>query len=157
MADVACRLRPWPSVVHILTVPSPPWSKIVCQQNPGVWLILRPAGAGQDVKWKPWGRLEAWRESFPLYNLGYRFQILPADAAPVTLTQASACVKLVHGGKFVVDGTSGVTKPDSPDGESGLGPELLYRRFVMSATVMVAVEQAFDVALGLFERGDHVA
>ncbi|KAL3693110.1 hypothetical protein R1sor_006761 [Riccia sorocarpa] len=36
-------------------------SNLVSRSNPGAWLILRPEPTGID-NWRPWGRLEAWRE-----------------------------------------------------------------------------------------------
>lgn len=126
-------------------VPSP-GSHLVSRSNPGAWLILRPGGNGT---WKPWGRLEAWRENNSHNAVGYRFEILPAVTAPVMLV--SSTISSRDGGKFIIDVTSGVTPMNSPNGswdlgsgsrsgsgsgsEFGLEPELLYRGFVMSATV----------------------
>ncbi|KAF7840707.1 DUF1005 family protein [Senna tora] len=120
-------------------VPSP-GSHRVSRSNPGAWLILRPGG---DGTWKPWGRLEAWREQNSSNTIGYRFEILPAIAAPVTL--AASTISSQHGGKFTIDVTSGVTPMNSPSGswdlssgsrsDFGLEQQLLYKGFVMSTTV----------------------
>ncbi|KAK1315700.1 hypothetical protein QJS10_CPA05g01670 [Acorus calamus] len=50
-----------------------PGSDRVSRSNPGGWLILRP----ENGTWKPWGRLEAWRERGSSDGLGYRFELLP--------------------------------------------------------------------------------
>lgn len=155
--DHSAERKGWSITVHDLSgspvaaasmvtpfVPSP-GSHRVCRSNPGAWLILRPGG---DGTWKPWGRLEAWREHNSS-TVGYRFQILPAVASPVTL--ASSAISSQHGGKFTVDVTSGVTPMNSPSGswdlssgsrsgsgsgsDFGLEQQMLYKGFVMSATV----------------------
>ncbi|PSS02745.1 Cyclin-dependent kinase 5 activator 2 like [Actinidia chinensis var. chinensis] len=103
-------------------VPSPGTDR-VSESNPGAWLILRPG----DGTWKPWGRLEAWREHGG-GHLGYRFHLLPdADAAGTdTVTVANSTLSTKNGGKFAIDFGS----------ESGSGSwSQLYRGFVMSATV----------------------
>ncbi|XAR52956.1 hypothetical protein NMG60_11021301 [Bertholletia excelsa] len=120
---------------------------LVSRSNPGAWLILRPG----DGTWKPWGRLEAWRERGFNHRVGYRFELLP-DAAtgcpdPVTLADSSISTKT--GGKLAIDIVSGAgsspasSRSSSCDfesgSESGLGSgswaELLHRGFVMSSTV----------------------
>lgn len=117
----------------------------VSRSNPGAWLILRP-GHGT---WKPWGRLEAWRESNGGDHLGYRFELLPdAVVGSVdTVTLSNSNISTKSGGKFTIDisnGASPMTTPSSSfDSGSGSGSEmgsgswahLLYRGFVMSSTV----------------------
>ncbi|KAK7308804.1 hypothetical protein RJT34_05053 [Clitoria ternatea] len=126
-------------------VPSP-GSHRVSKSNPGAWLIIRPDG---DGTWKPWGRLEAWREPNSSNAVGYRFEILPATTDPVTL--AGTTISSQHGGKFTIDITSGVSPVTTPHGSWDLGSgsrpgsgsgsgdfgleQLLYKGFVMSATV----------------------
>ncbi|XP_054778918.1 uncharacterized protein LOC129286864 [Prosopis cineraria] len=156
--DHSAERKGWSITVHDLSgspvaaasmvtpfVPSP-GSHLVSRFNPGAWLILRPGGNGT---WKPWGRLEAWRENNSPNAVGYRFEILRAVASPVML--ASSTISSRHGGKLIIDVTSGVTPMNSPNGswdlgsgsrsgsgsgsELGLDQELLYRGFVMSATV----------------------
>ncbi|KAJ9552051.1 hypothetical protein OSB04_016096 [Centaurea solstitialis] len=118
----------------------------VSPSNPGAWLILRPGHS----TWKPWGRLEAWRESKAKDHLGYRFELLP-DAAmsgldPVTLSHSA--VNFKTGGKFGIDmsnnGASPMSTPSgSFDSGSGSGSEfeigswahLMYHGFVMSSSV----------------------
>ncbi|PHU08168.1 hypothetical protein BC332_24657 [Capsicum chinense] len=55
-------------------VPSP-GSDRVSRSNAGAWLILRPNGASVS-SWKPWGRLQAWRERGPVDGLGYKFELV---------------------------------------------------------------------------------
>lgn len=119
----------------------------VRRSNPGAWLILRP---GQST-WKPWGRLEAWRESTSGDQLGYRFELLP-DAAvggldPITLSNSTISSK--HGGKFTIDIGNGASPVSTPNGSfdsgsgSGSGSDfwsatwahLMYQGFVMSSKV----------------------
>ncbi|XP_057548037.1 uncharacterized protein LOC130826464 [Amaranthus tricolor] len=133
----------------------------VSKSNPGAWLILRPG----EGTWKPWGRLEAWRERAGAGSdgLGHRFELLP-DAGPIASAMGPAGVTLAQssiptrpGGKFNIDITTGPSPTGSPNSsydfgswtgsgstsssgsEVGLGsgwwPGLLYKGFVMSSTV----------------------
>ncbi|CAF2082323.1 hypothetical protein YC2023_069697 [Brassica napus] len=133
-----------------------PGSDRVSRSNPGSWLILRPG----DGTWKPWGRLEAWRERGGATDgLGYRFELIPdgSSGAGIVLTESS--ISSHRGGKFSIElgssptagsvsrtrrrsgGSSGGTSPaSSPRGGSGdygyglwLGSG--YKGFVMSASV----------------------
>ncbi|GJV00328.1 hypothetical protein Tco_1329598 [Tanacetum coccineum] len=116
----------------------------VRRSNPGAWLILRP---GHNT-WKPWGRLEAWRDST---GLGYRFELLP-DAAitgldPITLSNSTISSK--NGGKFTIDIGTGASPMTTPSGSfdscsgsgsgsdfwSGSWAQLMYQGFVMSSKV----------------------
>lgn len=125
-----------------------PGTDKVSKSNPGAWLILRP-GHGT---WKPWGRLEAWRERNG--DLGYRFELIP-DGSIDTITLANSTISTKNGGKFSIDIATGATPMTSPNSSfdfssgsgSGSGSEpgsnsgsgswahLLYRGFVMSSTV----------------------
>ncbi|XP_024977053.1 uncharacterized protein LOC112514690 [Cynara cardunculus var. scolymus] len=122
-----------------------PGSDRVSRSNPGCWLILRPG----DGTWKPWGRLEAWRERGAHDGLGYRFELIP-DSAAAGVVLAESTLSSSKGGKFVIDigagngGGSGrksnVTSPVcSPRGSGdfgyGLWPYCAYKGFVMAATV----------------------
>lgn len=118
----------------------------VSKSNPGSWLILRPG----DNTWKPWGRLEAWRERNG--ELGYRFEIIP-DGATDAITLVNSTISTKKGGKIGIDIINGATPLTSPtssfDLSSGSGSgsdfgsqpgsgswaQLLYRGFVMSGTV----------------------
>ncbi|GAA0138687.1 hypothetical protein LIER_34968 [Lithospermum erythrorhizon] len=137
-----------------------PGSDRVSRSNPGSWLILRPG----DGTWKPWGRLEAWRERGSTDGLGYRFELIP-DSAATGIVLAESTMPCSKGGKFVIDldtsinnsnwknesnggnvSSNGRTTPRSatspgcsPRGSGdygyGLWPYCMYRGFVMSASV----------------------
>ncbi|KAF5739825.1 hypothetical protein HS088_TW12G01036 [Tripterygium wilfordii] len=125
-----------------------PGSDRVSRSNPGSWLILRPG----DGTWKPWGRLEAWRERGASDGLGYRFELIPDNnggmgAAGILLSEST--LSSHKGGKFVIDlgantnsrakPSSGTSPACSPRGSGdhgyGLWPYYMYRGFVMSARV----------------------
>lgn len=100
-------------------VPSP-GSNRVTRSSPGAWLILRPDGC----TWKPWGRLEAWREAGYSDTLGYRFELFQDGIA--TAVSASSSISLKNGGSFVIDVTGGTTTTastptTSPQGSWDLG------------------------------------
>ncbi|XP_057490502.1 uncharacterized protein LOC130776332 [Actinidia eriantha] len=124
-----------------------PGSDRVSRSNPGSWLILRPG----DGTWKPWGRLEAWRERGASAGLGYRFELIP-DNSSAGVVLAESTLSTAKGGKFVIDlgttitATNGRTTPGnstspacSPHGSGdygyGLWPFCMHRGFVMSASV----------------------
>lgn len=130
-----------------------PGSDRVSRSNPGSWLILRPG----DGTWKPWGRLEAWRERGSTDGLGYRFELIP-DSAAAGVVLAESTLSCSKGGKFVIDlgsnnsnsqsgvSTNGRVTPGSAaspacsprssgDFGYGLWPYCMYRGFVMSANV----------------------
>ncbi|PON55160.1 hypothetical protein PanWU01x14_190880 [Parasponia andersonii] len=128
-----------------------PGSDRVSRSNPGAWLILRPG----EGTWKPWGRLEAWRERGGSDSIGYKFELQSDTATPATL--ACSAVSAKTGGKFTIDVTSSVSPVNSthssfdfgsgsrPGSRSGSGSgsdfgfalpaQLSYRGFVMSSTV----------------------
>ncbi|XP_075485392.1 uncharacterized protein LOC142525110 [Primulina tabacum] len=130
-----------------------PGSDRVSRSNPGCWLILRPG----DSTWKPWGRLEAWRECGTADGLGYRFELIPDSAAAAGIVLAESTLSCSKGGKFMIDLTgnsnstpaqvngratpssttaSPVCSPrSSGDFGYGLWPYCMYRGFVMSGSV----------------------
>ncbi|KAH6836242.1 formin-like protein [Perilla frutescens var. hirtella] len=125
-----------------------PGSDRVSRSNPGCWLILRPG----DGTWKPWGRLEAWRERGSADGLGYRFELIPDSAAAAGIVLADSTLSCSKGGKFVIDlngngvgsnastprstATSpGCSPRSSGDFGYGLWPYCMYRGFVMAASV----------------------
>lgn len=121
-----------------------PGSDRVSRSNPGSWLILRPG----DGTWKPWGRLEAWRERGGSDGLGYRFELIP-DMGAAGIVLAESTLSSHKGGKFLIDlGSSsngrvtpvnsnspGCSPRGSGDYGFGLWPYCVYRGFVMSASV----------------------
>ncbi|KAJ4962182.1 hypothetical protein NE237_022121 [Protea cynaroides] len=123
-----------------------PGTDRVSRSNPGAWLILRPG----DGTWKPWGRLEAWRERGGSDGLGYRFELLPdtndgMSAAGIVLAESTMSTN--KGGKFVIDMSANgkstpanscspvVSPKSSGDFGYGLWPYCMYRGFVMSSRV----------------------
>lgn len=122
-----------------------PGSDRVSRSNPGSWLILRPG----DGTWKPWGRLEAWRERGSSDGLGYRFELVPDTFGGMGgsgIVLAESKMSSGKGGKFVIDvgGGSAMNGRSSPVATSprgsgdfghGLWPYSMYRGFVMAATV----------------------
>ncbi|GLT44313.1 hypothetical protein SLA2020_182180 [Shorea laevis] len=100
-------------------VPSP-GSNRVSRSNPGGWLILRPGGG----TWKPWGRLETWREPCGSDAVGYKFDLFHDDIASTatTSTVASSTVSTKQGGTFTIDTTTNVQTPiNTPDGSCDFG------------------------------------
>ncbi|KAI3460111.1 hypothetical protein Pfo_016774 [Paulownia fortunei] len=123
-----------------------PGSDRVSRSNPGCWLILRPG----DGTWKPWGRLEAWRERGAADGLGYRFELIPDSAAAAGIVLAESTLSCSKGGKFLIDLNANGTPAGTPrsaaaspgcsprgsgDFGNGLWPYCMYRGFVMSARV----------------------
>lgn len=125
-----------------------PGTDRVSRSNPGAWLILRPG----DGTWKPWGRLEAWRErggGNGADALGYRFELLPdfttMTPSAVGVALAESAISMSKGGRFLIDLTSSASSRGCSPGGSprssgdfgyGLWPFAPYRGgFVMSSTV----------------------
>lgn len=122
-----------------------PGTDRVSRSNPGAWLILGPG----DGTWKPWGRLEAWRErGVGSDALGYRFELLPDATAmapsAVGISLAESAISTSKGGRFIIDlisapGSRVCSPVGSPRGSGdfgyGLWPFSAYRGFVMSSTV----------------------
>ncbi|KAL2321350.1 hypothetical protein Fmac_030319 [Flemingia macrophylla] len=81
-------------------VPSP-GSDRVSRSNPGAWLILRPINGASVSSWKPWGRLEAWRERGPVDGLGYKFELVTTENNGIPIAEATMSVK--KGGQFCID------------------------------------------------------
>ncbi|KAF5726030.1 hypothetical protein HS088_TW23G00767 [Tripterygium wilfordii] len=106
-------------------VPSP-GSDRVSRSNPGAWVILRTHGHSAS-SWKPWGRLEAWRERGPVDGLGYKF-VLVTDNGPTSgISIAEATMSVKKGGQFCID--SRIMR------DSGLTTRSPVKGFVMNSTV----------------------
>ncbi|KAJ4708561.1 DUF1005 family protein (DUF1005) [Melia azedarach] len=108
-------------------VPSP-GSDRVSRSNPGAWLILRPHGFSVS-SWKPWGRLEAWRERGPIDGLGYKFELVTDSTGPnggISIAEATMSNK--KGGKFCIDGRLNLR-------ESLINSRSPVKGFVMGSTV----------------------
>ncbi|GAB2269564.1 hypothetical protein Dimus_004484 [Dionaea muscipula] len=121
-----------------------PGSDRVSRSNPGSWLILRPG----DGTWKPWGRLEAWRERGSSGGLGYRFELIP-DMGAAGVVVAESILSSVKGGNFSIDLAAAISGDSvraslspvaSPRVSGDLGMAVwqhgtAYRGFVMSTRV----------------------
>eukprot|EP00252_Welwitschia_mirabilis_P021802 TRINITY_DN5705_c0_g1_i1.p1 TRINITY_DN5705_c0_g1~~TRINITY_DN5705_c0_g1_i1.p1 ORF type:complete len:447 (+),score=44.96 TRINITY_DN5705_c0_g1_i1:267-1607(+) len=127
----------------------PSGSDRVSRSNPGAWLILRPWHVGED-NWKPWGRLEAWRERGSNDGLGFRFELTIGGGSlagmdnGILLTES--VISVSKRGKFVIDMRNGrsdcspFNSPVSNPQSSGdftycQLPYLIVRGFVMCSTV----------------------
>ncbi|GLT98615.1 hypothetical protein SLE2022_161130 [Rubroshorea leprosula] len=106
-------------------VPSP-GSDRVSRSNPGAWLILRPNGFSVS-SWKPWGRLEAWRERGPVDGLGYKFELVTDNGPTSGIPIAEATMSVKKGGQFCID--SRITK------DSAVALRSPVKGFVMGSTV----------------------
>ncbi|CAI9759821.1 unnamed protein product [Fraxinus pennsylvanica] len=73
----------------------------VSRSNPGAWLILRHSHS----TWKPWGRLEAWRDGNGGDLLGYHFELISEDGIDTT-PLANSTISAKNGGKFSIDITT---------------------------------------------------
>ncbi|AAF76441.1 ESTs gb/AI994059, gb/T43740 come from this gene [Arabidopsis thaliana] len=93
-------------------VPSP-GSNRVSRSSPGAWLILRPDG----YTWKPWVRLQAWREPGVSDVLGYRFELYKDGIAVAVSASSSISTKL--GGSFIIDGSTSTTTTASWSSSEG--------------------------------------
>ncbi|KAK6126822.1 hypothetical protein DH2020_039435 [Rehmannia glutinosa] len=106
-------------------VPSSPGSDRVSRSNPGAWLILCPNGVSIS-SWKPWGRLEAWRERGPVDGLGYKFELITNTGLTSGVPIAEGTMSVKKGGKFCIDNSRN---------DSVLSSLLPNRGFVMGSSV----------------------
>ncbi|PWA57911.1 hypothetical protein CTI12_AA405140 [Artemisia annua] len=97
----------------------------VSRSNPGAWLILRPHGASIS-NWKPWGRLEAWRERGPVDGLGYKFELVTSSGMTSGIPISEGTMNIKKGGKFCIDETLK---------DSRASPLSNIKGFVMSSSV----------------------
>lgn len=106
-------------------VPSPGIDR-VSRSNPGAWLILRPHGVSIS-SWKPWGRLEAWRERGPIDGLGYKFELVTDNGPSSSIAIAESTMSIKKGGQFCIDG--GIIR------DTALSLRSPVKGFVMGSTV----------------------
>ncbi|BBN05011.1 hypothetical protein MPTK1_3g09520 [Marchantia polymorpha subsp. ruderalis] len=80
-------------------------SDLVSRSNPGAWLILRPEPSGVD-SWRPWGRLEAWRER-GRGVVGCKFTLNQEGGGVAGVSSgvliAEAVLNAQKGGEFLID------------------------------------------------------
>ncbi|KAL4571867.1 hypothetical protein LXL04_018634 [Taraxacum kok-saghyz] len=97
----------------------------VSRSNPGAWLILRPHGTSIS-NWKPWGRLEAWRERGPVDGLGYKFELVTNSGMTSGIPISEGTMNIKKGGKFSIDETIK---------DSRASPLSNIKGFVMSSSI----------------------
>lgn len=109
-------------------VPSPaPGSDRVSRSNPGAWLILQADGISAS-SWKPWARLECWRERGPIDDaLGYKLELMTDAGSNNILPITESAISARKGGQFCID--------RSMVGDFVPGSWPWDRGFVMSSTV----------------------
>ncbi|CAN6486300.1 unnamed protein product [Victoria cruziana] len=81
----------------------------VARSNPGAWLILHPDAGGIDT-WRPWGRLEAWRERNGKDSIGCRFHLIEEGGCSIGAAGGGVLVSEIlinaeKGGEFFIDTT----------------------------------------------------
>lgn len=96
-------------------------SDLVSRGNPGAWLIMRLESTG-NAQWRPWGRLEAWRERSGSPGIGCRFQLISegggfAGVSSGRLVSETVLNAQKGGGEFLID-----TGRLKPDGSSPVSP-----------------------------------
>ncbi|XP_020215760.1 uncharacterized protein LOC109799587 [Cajanus cajan] len=153
-------------------VPSP-GSDRVSRSNPGAWLILRPNG-GSVSSWKPWGRLEAWRERGPVDGLGYKVELFsekgPANGVPI----AEGTLSVKRGGDFCIDynvmkdagfgsrlpGEEGFVMSSSVDGEGKVSKPVVqvgaqHVTCMADAALFIALSAAVDLSMDACRLFSH--
>lgn len=88
----------------------------VSRSNPGAWLIMKVGPLGED-NWRPWGRLEAWREKGNKGGLGCRFQLMAEGGGVVGFNNygvlvSETVISTQKGGDFLIDTQK--LKPETP-------------------------------------------
>lgn len=88
----------------------------VSRANPGAWLIMRAGPVGED-SWRPWGRLEAWREKGTKGGLGCRFQLMAEGGGMAGFNNygvlvSETVISSQKGGYFFID--TAKFKPETP-------------------------------------------
>ncbi|KAH7372729.1 hypothetical protein KP509_17G018100 [Ceratopteris richardii] len=90
-------------------------SQRVSRSNPGAWLIMRSGPEGGN-SWRPWARLEAWRERGRKAGLGCRFQLMAEGGGVVGVNSGVLVTEMVinarRGGRFLID--TAKFKPETP-------------------------------------------
>lgn len=81
--------------------------------------------------WKPWGRLEAWRETGQVDGLGYRFELVTENGPACGIPISEGTMSVKKGGRFCIDSSHQVAVRDN----SGICPYPPIKGFVMAATV----------------------
>ncbi|XP_074273738.1 uncharacterized protein LOC141597254 [Silene latifolia] len=145
-------------------VPSP-GSDRVSRSNPGAWLILQPHGSHLS-SWKPWGRLEAWRERGSVDGLGYKFELVTESGLTKTgITIAEGTMSVKKGGQFCIDKrdstvevglmrspVKGFVMGSSVEGEGKVSKPLVqvgmqHVKCMADAALFIALSAAIDLSM----------
>ncbi|KAH6559152.1 hypothetical protein KP509_1Z025900 [Ceratopteris richardii] len=90
-------------------------SQHVSRSNPGAWLIMKAGPEGEN-NWRPWGRLEAWRERGSRSGLGCRFQLTAEGGGVAGVNSGILVTEMVinsqKGGRFLID--TAKFRPETP-------------------------------------------
>ncbi|XP_030465124.2 uncharacterized protein LOC115684517 [Syzygium oleosum] len=146
-------------------VPSP-GSDRVSRSNPGAWLILRPNGYSVS-SWKPWGRLEAWRERGPTDGLGYKFELVTEGGPTRGIPIAEATMSVKRGGQFSIDVGSSLKSPvkgfvmaSTVDGEGKTSKPAVqvgvqHVTCMPDAALFIALSAAIDLSMDACQLFSH--
>ncbi|KAK7319932.1 hypothetical protein RJT34_04661 [Clitoria ternatea] len=153
-------------------VPSP-GSDRVSRSNPGAWLILRPNGASVS-SWKPWGRLEAWRERGPVDGLGYKVELFSENGPTNGIPIAEGTMSVKRGGQFCIDykvmkdaglasrlpGEEGFVMASSVDGEGKVSKPVVqvgaqHITCMADAALFIALSAAIDLSMDACRLFSH--
>lgn len=148
-------------------VPSPgSGSDRVSRSNPGAWLILRP-NRTSVTSWKPWGRLEAWRETGSIDGLGYKFELLNENGPVRGISIAEATMSVKKGGQFCIDhramkdcGLRGFVMGSSVEGEGKASKPVVqvgarHVTRMADAALFIALSAAIDLSMDACRLFSH--
>ncbi|KAG9134799.1 hypothetical protein Leryth_001106 [Lithospermum erythrorhizon] len=124
-----------------------PGSDRVSRSNPGAWLILQPNGVSVS-SWKPWGRLEAWRERGHVDGLGYKFELITHSGLTSGIPIAEGTMNVKKGGRFCIDNAikDSAFNSLSPIRGFVMGANVEGEGKVSKPTVQVAVKHVTCIA-----------
>lgn len=141
-------------------VPSP-GSNRVSRSNPGAWLILRPNGDSVS-SWKPWGRLEAWRERGPVDGLGYKFELVTDNGLTSGIPIAEGTMSVKKGGNFCINNLikGGFVMGSSVEGEGKVSKPMVqvgvrHVTCMADAALFVVLSAAIDLSMDACRLFSH--
>ncbi|CAI9759036.1 unnamed protein product [Fraxinus pennsylvanica] len=141
-------------------VPSP-GSNRVSRSNPGAWLILRPNGDSVS-SWKPWGRLEAWRERGPVDGLGYKFELVTDNGLTSGIPIAEGTMSVKKGGNFCINNMikGGFVMGSSVEGEGKVSKPMVqvgarHVTCMADAALFVVLSAAIDLSMDACRLFSH--
>ncbi|KAF3792226.1 hypothetical protein EJ110_NYTH11976 [Nymphaea thermarum] len=112
----------------------------VARSNPGAWLILHPDPGGIDT-WRPWGRLEAWRERNGKDSIGCRFHLIEEGGCSLAVAGGGVLVSEIlisaeKGGEFFIDTTRQTPVPTPLPSPQSSGDFVYYGHDMSGGFVM---------------------